>query len=157
MQPAARQSVLLVDDEPQVLVALEDLLCDQFRVFKTESAKDALDIVQRERDIAVVITDQRMPRMSGDELLAALGKSSDASRILVTGFADLSAVIRAVNDGKIFAYVTKPWNAEDLRLKVNKAAEHFWLVKELADERQLLHDLMDNIPDGIYFKDRDLK
>jgi PAS domain S-box-containing protein len=147
----------LVDDEPQVLVALEDLLSDQFTVFKTESAKDALDIVQRERDIAVVITDQRMPRMSGDELLAALDKSSDASRILVTGFADLSAVIRAVNDGKIFAYVTKPWNAEDLRLKVNKAAEHFWLVKELADERQLLHDLMDNIPDGIYFKDRDLR
>lgn len=157
MQSSAKQSVLLVDDEPQVLVALEDLLSDQFTVFKTESAKDALDIMRRERDIAVVITDQRMPRMSGDELLAALGSSSDASRILVTGFADLSAVIRAVNDGKIFAYVTKPWNAEDLRLKVNKAAEHFWLVKELADERQLLHDLMDNIPDGIYFKDRELR
>jgi PAS domain S-box-containing protein len=146
----------LVDDEPQVLVALEDLLSDQFKVFKTESPDVALEIVQRERDIAVVITDQRMPRMNGDQLLAALG-DSDASRILVTGFADLSAVVRAVNDGKIFAYVTKPWNAEDLRLKVSKAAEHFWLVKELADERQLLHDLMDSIPDGIYFKDRNLR
>jgi PAS domain S-box-containing protein len=157
MQMSGRQSVLLVDDEPQVLIALEDLLSDQFNVFKTESAADALEIVQRERDIAVVITDQRMPRMSGDELLAALGDTSEASRILVTGFADLSAVVRAVNDGKIFAYVTKPWNADDLRLKVSKAAEHFWLVKELADERQLLHDLMDSIPDGIYFKDRDLR
>jgi PAS domain S-box-containing protein len=157
MQVAARQRVLLVDDEPQVLVALEDLLSDRFIVFKSESAVDALDIIQRERDIAVVITDQRMPKMNGDELLAALGETSDASRIMVTGFADLSAVIRAVNDGKIFAYVTKPWNAEDLRLKVRKAAEHFSLVKELADERQLLHDLMDSIPDGIYFKDRALR
>ena len=98
-----------------------------------------------------------MPKMTGDELLTSLARSFDASRIMVTGFADLSAVIRAVNDGRIFAYVTKPWNADDLRLKVAKAAEHFRLAKELEYERQLLHDLMDNIPDGIYFKDRDLR
>lgn len=157
MQAANRERVLLVDDEPQVLVALEDLLCDQFVVFKSESADSALQVVERERDIAVVITDQRMPRMNGDELLKQLGDSSNATRILVTGYADLSAVIRAVNDGRIFAYVTKPWNADDLRLKVTKAAQHFRMARELAYERQLLHDLMDNIPDGIYFKDADLR
>ena len=103
MQAAAKERVLIVDDEPQVLVALEDLLCDKFTVLKTASAEDALRVIDRERNIAVVITDQRMPRMNGDELLSLLVSASDAKRILITGFADLSAVIRAVNDGKIFA------------------------------------------------------
>jgi len=157
MESLSKERVLLVDDEPQVLVALEDLLCDKFVVLKAESAEHALDLIGNERDIAVVITDQRMPKMTGDELLVKLAGSTDATRIMVTGFADLSSVIRAVNDGKIFAYITKPWNAQDLQLKVDKAVEHFRLVKELAYERQLLHDLMENIPDGIHFKDRNLR
>ncbi|HEY2407485.1 MAG TPA: response regulator [Polyangiaceae bacterium] len=152
-----KERVLLVDDEPQVLVALEDLLSDEFVIYKADSAQKALTVVRAEPDIAVVVTDQRMPQMSGDELLARLGDTSDASRILVTGFADLSAVVRAVNEGKIFAYITKPWNGDDLRVKVAKAAEHFRLAKELAHERNLLHDLMNNVPDGIYFKDRELR
>ena len=152
-----KDRVLLVDDEPQILIALEDVLSEKFIVFKADSGEGALDVLAREPDIAVVVTDQRMPKMTGDELLSSLARSFDASRIMVTGFADLSAVIRAVNDGRIFAYVTKPWNPDDLRLKVAKAAEHFRLAKELEYERQLLHDLMDNIPDGIYFKDRDLR
>ena len=157
MQVEVKDRVLLVDDEPQILVALEDVLSEKFIVFKAESGQSALNVLERERDIAVVVTDQRMPKMTGDELLASMSESFDASRIMVTGFADLSAVIRAVNDGRIFAYVTKPWNPDDLRLKVSKAAEHFRLVKEIEYERQLLHDLMDNIPDGIYFKGRDLR
>ncbi|HMI85899.1 MAG TPA: response regulator [Polyangiaceae bacterium] len=157
MLAEVRDRVLLVDDEPQILVALEDVLSEEFVVFKAESGESALDVLARERDIAVVITDQRMPKMTGDELLVSLARSFDATRIMVTGFADLSAVIRAVNDGRIFAYVTKPWNPDDVRLKVAKAAEHFRLVKEIEYERQLLHDLMDNSPDGIYFKDRDLR
>jgi PAS domain S-box-containing protein len=153
----AKQNILVVDDEPQVLVALEDILSDEFTVLKTESAEQALRVAQEEPDIAVVLSDQRMPNMNGDELLAKMSGSSEASRILVTGYADLSAVVRAVNDGRIFAYVTKPWNPQDLRLMVRRAAEHFRLAKELASERQLLHDLMDNVPDGIYFKDRQLR
>lgn len=153
----ARESVLLVDDEPQVLVALEDLLSDEFTVLKTESAESALELAERERSIAVVLSDQRMPGMNGDELLARLHHSSNASRILVTGFADISAVVRAVNEGRIFAYVTKPWNPPELQLLVRKAVEHFRLAQELAHERTLLRDLMDNTPDGIYFKDRQLR
>jgi len=153
----AKERVLLVDDEPQVLVALEDLLSDDFVVFKAESAERALRVVEAERDLAVVVTDQRMPRMSGDELLAKLAGISDAARMLVTGFADLSAVVRAVNEGRIFAYVAKPWEPDDLRLKVQRAADHFRLAQELAQERRLLRDLMDNTTDGIYFKDAELR
>ena len=153
----ARKSVLLVDDEPQVLVALEDLLSEEFTVLKTVSPEAALELAEHEKDIAVVVSDQRMPGMNGDELLTRMHQSCDATRILVTGFADLSAVVRAVNEGRIFAYVTKPWRPEELQLLVRKAAEHFRLAQELAHERTLLRDLMDNTPDGIYFKDRQLR
>jgi PAS domain S-box-containing protein len=150
-----KERILLVDDEPQVLVALEDLLGDDFSVLKTASPEEALLIVERDHGIAVVVSDQRMPKMTGDELLARLAITSDARKILVTAFADLSAVIRAVNNGKIFAYVTKPWNAEDLVLKVRKAAEHFRLAQELARERRLLDSILNSLSEGIVAADRD--
>mgnify|MGYP003407303390 CR=1 FL=1 len=157
MMDLQRERVLLVDDEPQVLIALEDLLSDKFTVVKTTSPDDALRVLTEECDIAVLVTDQRMPKMTGDQLLAKLGPSCLALRILITGFADLNAVIRAVNDGGVFAYITKPWNAEDLRSKVDHAAERFRATKELLNEQRLLHDLMVNSPDAISLKDRELR
>lgn len=149
-----KERVLVVDDEPQVLVALEDLLSDDFTILKTSSPKEALEYIDSDRDIAVVLTDQRMPAMTGDRLLAHVEQASNALGIMITGFADLSAVVSAVNEGRLFAYVTKPWNSEDLKFKVHQAVDRFRLSQELAYERRLLHDLMDNTPDGIYFKDR---
>ncbi len=149
-----KERILLVDDEPQVLVALEDLLGDDFSVTKTASPEEALLIVEQDHGIAVVVSDQRMPKMTGDELLAKLAATSDARKILVTAFADLSAVIRAVNNGKIFAYVTKPWNADDLVMKVRKAAEHFRLGQELARERRLLDSVLNSLGEGIVAVDR---
>jgi PAS domain S-box-containing protein len=157
---ADRRRVLLVDDEPQVLVALEDLLSDEFDVLKAQSGEDALKVIGAQQEIAVVITDQRMPKMTGDEFLTRLDKHG-ATRILLTGYADLSAVIRAVNEGKIFAYVTKPWNAEDLWLTVHNAAEHFHLAQELTNERQrlqakthLLDSILDCMGEGIVAADQ---
>jgi len=152
-----RETILVVDDEPQVLVALEDLLSDEFLVLKSESAESALHVIERDPDIAVVVSDQRMPKMHGDELFRQVRARFGAERILATGFADLTAVIRAVNDGQIFAYVTKPWDPEDLRVKIQRAAGHFRLARELAQERKLLEDLMNSVPDAIYFKDTNLK
>jgi two-component system cell cycle sensor histidine kinase/response regulator CckA len=154
---ASRERVLIVDDEPQVLLALEDLLSESYVVLSSDSGERALNVMAQEPDIAVVITDHRMPKMTGGEFLARLGDSSDTARIMVTGFADLSGVIRAVNDGGIFAYLTKPWDDEDLLLKVRRGAEHFRLNRELVGERQLLQDLLNSVSDGIYFKDTDLR
>ncbi|HYQ01522.1 MAG TPA: response regulator [Polyangiaceae bacterium] len=152
---AEKQRILLVDDEPQVLLALEDLLGDDFAVLKTASPEEALKMVANDREIAVVLSDQRMPQMTGDELLARINGSSDAKRILVTAFADLSAVIRAVNNGKLFAYVTKPWNPNDLIMMVQKAADHFRLTQELARERQLLTSILNSLDEGIVAADRE--
>ena len=157
MQSELKERVLLVDDELQVLVALEDTLAEHFIVLKAQSGEEALAIAEADHDLAVIITDQRMPRMTGDQLLTSLVKSSEAVRILVTGFADVGAVSRAVNDGRIFAYVTKPWNPDELLFKVQSAADQFRLTHELVKERQFLHDLMDNTLDGIYLKDESLR
>lgn len=148
-----KERILVVDDEPQVLVALEDLLSDDFSIVTTSSATEALEVIRSAPDIAVVVTDQRMPHMTGDRLLAHAERASKALGIMITGFADLNAVMRAVNEGRLFAYVTKPWDSDDLKFKIHQAVERFRLSQELASERQLLHDLMDNVPDGIYFKD----
>ncbi len=152
----SKEHVLVVDDEPQILVALEDLLSDDFTVLKSQTPEGALAFVENDPNIAVVITDQRMPRMNGDELLQRMTHAS-AVGIMVSGFADLPAVIRAINEGKVFAYVTKPWDADDLRFKVAKGVEHFRLARQIAHERQLLADLMNSSPDGIFFKGKDLK
>jgi diguanylate cyclase (GGDEF)-like protein/PAS domain S-box-containing protein len=145
--------ILIVDDEPQVLVALEDALGEEFEVHATDQPAKALRIAQDDPELAVVMSDQRMPGMNGDELLMQIRQSSEATRILCTGYADLQAVVRSVNEGKIFAYVTKPWDGVDLRLKLHHAADHFRLQHELEYEKQLLRDLMMSMPDAIFFKD----
>jgi two-component system, cell cycle sensor histidine kinase and response regulator CckA len=152
----AKERILVVDDEPQILVALQDLLSDEFTVVTSSSPENALKAIEDDPNIAVVVTDQRMPRMTGAELLSRMA-GAKAVGIMVSGFSDLPAVIRAINEGRVFAYVTKPWNAEDLRFKVAKGVERFKLARQIAHERQLLADLMNSSPDGILFKDRDLR
>ena len=150
-----RNTVLVVDDEPQVLAAIQDTLEHEFQVLVETSAQAAIKVLENERDLSVILSDQRMPGMSGDEFLARAKEISDATRVMITGFADLEAVIRAVNLGKIFGYVSKPWNPEHLKLLVYKAVEHYQLQQELHEEQRLLHNLMHNIPDAIFFKDLD--
>src|SRR5690606_19084886 len=85
-----KERILVVDDEPQVLVALEDLLSDDFSIVTTSSATEALEVIRSAPDIAVVVTDQRMPHMTGDRLLAHAERASKALGIMITGFADLN-------------------------------------------------------------------
>jgi diguanylate cyclase (GGDEF)-like protein/PAS domain S-box-containing protein len=149
----ARRTVLVVDDEPQVLAAIADTLEDEYHVVVQTSPQAALRAMQDEPDLSVILSDQRMPGMSGDEFLARAGAISDASRVMISGYADLEGVVRAVNNGHIFGYISKPWDPRGLKLAIYKAAEHHRLLRELSEEQRLLHNLMDNIPDAIFFKD----
>jgi diguanylate cyclase (GGDEF)-like protein/PAS domain S-box-containing protein len=152
--PVGRKDrILVVDDEPQVLLALEEALSDSFDVSTTDDPARALRLLENEDEIAVVVSDQRMPTMNGDELFRRVRDRSKATRVLVTGYADLQAVVRAVNEGNIFAYITKPWDTPDLLSKLTQAAELFHSARELDAERRLLDELMTSAPDGIYFKD----
>jgi PAS domain S-box-containing protein len=109
--------------------------------------------VLEENGVAVIISDQRMPGLTGDEFLRRASTLSYATRMLITGYSDWDALVRAVNDGKIYSYVQKPWDPAELKMKVAKAVEHYQLQIELARERHLLRTLMDGVPDTIFFKD----
>ncbi len=135
-----RHTMLIVDDEPDVLDSLRHLFHRTYRVLTVESGAEALELL-RDEDIHVILSDQRMPGMTGDAFLAqARHVRPDAVRILSTGYADIQAVINAVNEGRIFRYVLKPWNPEELEGIIKQAIEQFEL---LAERKRLIEQLQD--------------
>ena len=149
----SKGTILAVDDEPDILIALEDLFEDEYRVLTSAKPEEALDILRAEPDIAVVVSDQRMPGMTGDALLAEARRFHEAQAILLTGYADISAVIAALNRGGIIGYVAKPWDPTLLRATVRNAYERHRLGRDLATERALLRGLLDHAEEAISFKD----
>ncbi|MDO8268347.1 MAG: response regulator [Moraxellaceae bacterium] len=126
--------ILLVDDEERILRSLGLLLRMQYQVFATSDGYEALEILKREK-IHVLISDQRMPIMTGSELLRhARDIAPDTIRILLTGYADADAALESVNEGEIFRYITKPWGPKELRDTVAQAAE-IGVRLECADAR----------------------
>ncbi len=118
-----RPVVLLVDDEERILRSLAMLFRDRYEVLATTDAREALAIVGR-RAVHVLVSDQRMPIMRGAELLRLVRqKSPDTMRILLTGYSELDAVVASVNEGEIFRFISKPWNATELRDTVRQAAD----------------------------------
>ncbi len=148
-----RPLILAVDDEPDILIALQDLLEDRYDVRTSTSPREALEMLAREPGFEVIISDQRMPGMTGDVFLAAAREISPAPSILLTGYADLSAVVSAINSGGIGGYAAKPWEPGALRAMVASAVERSRLAFELRVEQRLLQALMDNLPAAVTFKD----
>ncbi len=148
-----RPRVLVVDDERLILGAVADMLEDSFTVHTAPSAAAGLEVIQREPGLSVIVSDQAMPGMRGAEFLAKAREVSNATRVLLTGYADLEAVVRAVNEGNIFAYIAKPWDEDQFLRVMYNAAEFYRLGRMYREEQALLHSLMDQAPDGLYFKD----
>jgi response regulator RpfG family c-di-GMP phosphodiesterase len=114
-------NILYVDDEMNNLVSFKATFRIKYNVFTAISGEDAIKLLD-ENDIQIIITDQRMPGMTGVEFLESiLDKHPEPMRILLTGYADLNAVIDAVNKGKIFHYLSKPWNEEELDMTIQRA------------------------------------
>ena len=115
--------VLCVDDEPNILRALSWLLRKEFQVITAQSAYEGLELI-RTGDFDVVISDQRMPEMSGVDFLSQVKELAPrAIRILLTGYSDLQAVLRSVNESEIFRFVTKPWDVVELPAIIAQAAQ----------------------------------
>jgi PAS domain S-box-containing protein len=146
-------TLLVVDDEPEILTALADLFEEDFRILTASSGAEGLAILAREPEVQVIISDQRMPGMTGDVFLSRAREISEAEALLLTGYADLDAVIGAVNHGRIAFYAPKPWEPAALRSMVANAAERRRLARALATERALLHGLLDSSDDALSFKD----
>ena len=138
---------------PKFSPPLRDQLEDEFDVWSAVSPLTALEILADEPSISVIISDQRMPEMTGDVMLARAREISDAQTILLTGYADLGAVVNAINNGRISAYAQKPWEPALLMSMVANAHEQCALRRALRQEQALLRGLMDGSPDALSFKD----
>ncbi len=117
--------IMIVDDEAANLRLLERLFRSGHEVVTAESGEEAMQLLTQ-HDIALLITDQRMPGMTGVELLKhTAAMRPHMVRIILTGYTDVEALVEAVNSGLVYRYVTKPWSNDDLRLTVSRALEHY--------------------------------
>lgn len=129
-------NILYVDDEIHNLNAFKAAFRRNFNVLTAASAIEALEIL-KSNPIHLIVTDQRMPVMTGIEFLESIiEKYPDPIRILLTGYADISAVIDAINKGQVYLYITKPWQEDELRVNLEKAFE----VYALRRENKRLHE-----------------
>ena len=122
MQNTDKPTLLLVDDEERILRSLAMLFRQHYRLLVTTDPREALETVRRER-VHVIVSDQRMPIMRGADLLRNVrAVSPNTMRILLTGYSELEAIVASVNEGEIFRFINKPWDANELRATVKQAA-----------------------------------
>jgi type II secretory ATPase GspE/PulE/Tfp pilus assembly ATPase PilB-like protein/FixJ family two-component response regulator/RNA polymerase subunit RPABC4/transcription elongation factor Spt4 len=129
---AAPYKILFVDDEVNVLKAMQRIFRQEnYTVLTAGSGQDALSVLAKEQPVHIVVSDHRMPAMTGAEFLRKVKAEYPRTiRIMLTGYADVDAVMGAVNDGAVYKFITKPWNDHDLRLTVSLALEQYDLINE---------------------------
>ena len=140
--------IMIVDDEPANLRTLVRLFRQDYEVVTAESGPEALALLQQ-HNVALLISDQRMPDMGGIELMKkTVDLRPQMVKILLTGYTDVEALIESINCGLVYRYITKPWNNDDLRLTVSRALEHYEVIKSkylLGLENQRLRSRMSEI------------
>jgi response regulator RpfG family c-di-GMP phosphodiesterase len=126
-------TVLYVDDEQNNLVSFKATFRLKYNVLIALSGEEAIEIIEKNH-VNIIITDQRMPSMTGVEFLEKIiEKYPDPIRILLTGYADMNAVVDAVNKGKIFHYLAKPWNEQELSASIERAYEVYKQRKDIVE------------------------
>src|SRR5260221_6995691 len=140
--------IMIVDDEPANLLVLERLFRPNYQVVTAPSGAEALALLAQ-HEVELLITDQRMPAMTGIELMTkTVAIRPQMVKILLTGYTDVGALIEALNSGLVYRYLTKPWNNDDLRLTVSRALQHYEMMKAkvlLGMENQRLLAMMQEI------------
>ncbi len=135
-----KYKILVVDDEPINIRLLERIFNRDYQVLCAFSGKEALELL-KQHDVALIITDQRMPEMNGIEFLKLAAEIRPrVIRIVISGYADVNILTEAINSGIIYRFLSKPWINEDLQQTVARALDHFEIIKrqhelELTNER----------------------
>lgn len=141
--PEKKITILYVDDEENNLVSFKANFRVKYKVLIALSGDEAIQMINSQH-VDIIITDQRMPNMTGVEFLEkVLEINPDPMRILLTGYADMNAVVDAVNKGKIFHYLSKPWNEEELDMTILRAYEVYeerLKIKEMNEKLALSND-----------------
>ncbi len=135
-----KQTILCVDDENDNLDAIERIFRSKYKVLRATSGTEALALLdQYPEPIPVIITDQRMPQMTGVEFLEqSILKRPDCIRILLTGYTDMESVVAAINTGQIYRYLNKPWDPVDLSATVDRAVERYHMASEIREKNLAL-------------------
>jgi signal transduction histidine kinase len=140
MASVKKHCLLVVDDEPDLVQSVKDLLRFDYKVLVATRAAEGLKIMERDK-VHVVMSDQRMPEMTGVEFLKNLRDSHpDTVRLLFTAYADLSAVTDAINQGNVYRYISKPWEPEELKTVLRQAVDYYDLQEE---RRRLIQEVQD--------------
>jgi response regulator RpfG family c-di-GMP phosphodiesterase len=157
MTTPAKHCLLVVDDEPNVCDSVHDLLRREFRVLKARSAAEGFKLLQ-ENEVHIIMTDQRMPQISGVEFLTKIqNRHPQAVRLLFTGYADVEAIIAAINQGHIFQFLRKPWQPEELENVVRRAAAEYDRLVQQADEMTRLKAELSQLRDRVTALEEEVK
>ena len=150
----SEHNVLIVDDEAPVLNALKRLLRDEpYALSTTTRPAEAIDLVKR-TPVSLIVSDYEMPEMTGTDMFATVKTiRPETIRIILTGKADMQATIRAINEGEVFRFITKPWDDEDLKITIRHAlmqydlwAENRRLVRTVDAQHRALEDIERQYP-----------
>ena len=148
-EKAKKQTIMIVDDEENQLNALWNLLSEEYNIITARDGQEALDIInamKHPESIGVVIADQRMPRLTGINLFEKLKDILPSTlRIIITAYADKNVILNSISDAKVYEFILKPVDSDELKLKVKRALENFELQKELDEYIRKLEEFIQEI------------
>ncbi len=157
MMPQEKIRVLYLDDEENNLISFKAAFRRDFEVFTTMSANEAVQILS-DNEIHVAISDQKMPNISGVEFFELIVPDfPEPTRMLLTGYADIEAVIDAINKGQVFRYIPKPWNEQELRITIMNAYELYASRQALKKKNEDLEKALGELEKFVYSASHDLR
>jgi signal transduction histidine kinase len=157
MKMSERVKILYLDDEENNLFSFKALFRRDYDVYTTTSAQDAVAYLSQ-HTVPLIFSDQKMPGLSGVEFFELTARDfPDAVRILITGYADIEAVIDAINRGQVYRYVTKPWDENDLRICVQNALQRYRDQISLRENNRRLEEANAELEKFIYSASHDLR
>jgi FixJ family two-component response regulator len=160
-----KHTVLCVDDEQNILNALKRLLRkDGYRLLTASSGDEGVRILEQ-NEVHVVISDQRMPEMSGTEFLARVKEHHPAAlRIVLTGYTDVDSITDSINKGHIYKFFLKPWNDQSLRLEIKQALDHYDLIRankklqeQVMQQNEELKEINENLEAMVQERTKELE
>lgn len=160
-----QHTVLCVDDEKSILNSLKRLLRREgYRLLTANSGEDGLKLL-KENDVHLVISDQRMPELSGTDFMEKVKQEyPDTIRIILTGYTDVDAITESINKGNIYKFFLKPWNDDTLKMEIKKALEQYELVQankrlqeKILEKNRKLHEINENLEFMVQERTRDLE
>jgi two-component system NtrC family sensor kinase len=160
MSKYPQAKVLFVDDEPNVLTALERAFIDEdYEIYTVNSGEKGLAVMEKHGPFQVIISDYRMPFLNGDEFLKEVYRRwPETERIVLSGYVDIAAIVAAINKGHIYRFIPKPWNDDDLRRTVHDCLERYYLHKKDRAQTaalELSREILASLPAGVVVIDSD--